>query len=178
MRQTQEPGEIVAGGVRVEDFQAAFGNVAASVAVVTTLVGGRPHPTTVTAFTSLSAEPPLLAVALDRRSDLLATLRPGAAFGVNVLSQEQAEIATSCARKGPEKIPATSWRERRGAVFIESAAVWFACDVESMVPGGDHVIVIGAITEIATSDAAPLVYHRRRFTTAQPTAELPSPKGR
>jgi flavin reductase (DIM6/NTAB) family NADH-FMN oxidoreductase RutF len=170
MSQIQGGGTVAASEIRIEDFQAAFGNVAASVAIVTTLVAGRPHGTTVTAFTSLSANPPLLMVALDQRSDLLATMQPGSAFGVNVLSHEQAGIAMACARKGPDKLRDVRWTERHDTVFIESAAAWFACAVESIAPGGDHMIVVGAIADVVTSGAAPLVYHRRRFTTAQSAA--------
>jgi flavin reductase (DIM6/NTAB) family NADH-FMN oxidoreductase RutF len=149
--------------VAPEDFQRAFGNVAGTVATVTALADGVPHGTTVTAFCALSLRPPLLLAALDRSSVLLGALAVGTPFGVNVLSEEQSDIATSCAGKGKDKLSRFAWHERAGAVRLEGVAGWFACVVDALVPAGDHVIVVGAVSEAQATDAAPLIYFRRGF---------------
>lgn len=69
-----------------EVFRQVLGGVPTPVSVVTTMGGGRPHGTTVSAFCSLSLEPPLVPVALDRASDLLALVRRTQRFAVNLLA--------------------------------------------------------------------------------------------
>ena len=83
-----------------EEFRAVMAGVATPVSVVTTLTDGRPHGTTVSAFASLSMDPPMVLVSLDRGSGLLARLAVGGVFGVNVLGRDQAPLALAFARKG------------------------------------------------------------------------------
>lgn len=84
-------------------FRHVMAGVCTPVSVVTALDGDRPHGTTVSAFASLSMEPPMVLVALDRKSDLLALVRGSGLFGVNVLGSEQSALATRFARKGIAK---------------------------------------------------------------------------
>lgn len=81
-------------------FRAAMAAVCTPVSVVTTMEDGLPYGTTVSAFTSLSLEPPMLLVSLDRNSDLLAMIRRTGRFGLNVLASSQPELAMNFARKG------------------------------------------------------------------------------
>src|SRR4051794_26966880 len=91
-------------------FRQAMGQVAAAVAVVTVLDDGAPHGTTVSAFTSLSMEPPMLLVSLDRSSTLLSKLSIGSIVGINVLAAHQDQIALRFARKGDDKFADVDWR--------------------------------------------------------------------
>ena len=81
-------------------FRAAMASVGAPVSVVTTLVDGLPCGTTVNAFASLSMQPPMVLMALDLGSDLLALMRQSGGFGLNVLSSSQTGLALNFARKG------------------------------------------------------------------------------
>ena len=136
----------------------------AAVTVVTARNGdGLPHGTTVSAFCSLSVNPPLVLVALDRSSDLLPLVERQRRFGMNVLAGGQEEVGTACARKGPDKLAGTSWRYDSGLPRIDDSAAWLACDVQDILGGGDHVIVVGLVTACEPGDAEPLVYHRRHF---------------
>jgi len=82
------------------------------------MADGRTHGTTVSAFCSLSAEPPLVLVALDKRSDLLALLRASRRFAVNVLAAGQEEIGVLCATKAEDS---TAWRPSSGAMSRASS---------------------------------------------------------
>jgi flavin reductase (DIM6/NTAB) family NADH-FMN oxidoreductase RutF len=155
---------------RVVDFDRfcdTFSGVPTAVSVVTTTNGEAPHGTTVSAFCSLSVNPPLLLVALDRSSDLLQLLERSGRFGVNVLAEGQEDIGLGCARKGPEKLRDTSWHYDDGVPRIDGVAAWLACDVEDLLPGGDHLIVVGLVTACETGEREPLIYHRRRFLRLQ-----------
>jgi flavin reductase (DIM6/NTAB) family NADH-FMN oxidoreductase RutF len=151
-------------GVGFESFTETFSQVPQAVTVVTTKNGDDVvHGTTVSAFCSLSIDPPLMLVALDRSSDLLELLRTTMRFGVNLLSADQADVGLACAKKGAEKFEAVSWTDEHGLPRIDGAAAWLECEVQELLPGGDHVIVVGLVTACETQEAEPLVYHRRRF---------------
>jgi flavin reductase (DIM6/NTAB) family NADH-FMN oxidoreductase RutF len=150
-------------GVLLEDFREALSAVPAPVTIVTTIEGGKPHGTTVSAFTSLSADPPLVLVALDRSSDLLRLLRTAGRFGVNLLAAGQEDLGLACAKKGLDKFACVQWHDDGGLPRIDATAGWLACDVQELLPGGDHIIVVGLVTACETTDAEPLLYHRRRF---------------
>ena len=153
-----------ANGVDFDAFCELFSGVPAAVTVVTARNGdGQPHGTTVSAFCSLSLNPPLIIVALDRSSDLLPLVERQGRFGINVLAGGQEEVGAACARKGPDKLAVTSWRYDAGLPRIEGSSAWLACNVQDVLDGGDHVIVVGLVTACEAGQAEPLVYHRRNF---------------
>src|SRR5213593_816492 len=134
-------GESLAFGVPLAHFVEVLASVPAPVTVVTTAVGSRQHATTVSAFASLSASPPLVMLALDRSSDLLGLLGETDRFGVSVLSSGQEHVAHICSRKGPDKLASLRWSSRAGLPFIEGSAGWLACRILHRLSGGDHIIV-------------------------------------
>jgi flavin reductase (DIM6/NTAB) family NADH-FMN oxidoreductase RutF len=153
-----------ANGVDFDAFCELFSGVPAAVTVVTARNrDGRPHGTTVSAFCSLSLNPPLVIVALDRSSDLLPLVERQGRFGINVLAGGQEEVGAACACKGPDKLAGTSWLYDAGLPRIQGSAAWLACEVQDVLDGGDHVIVVGLVTACEPGEAEPLVYHRRNF---------------
>jgi flavin reductase (DIM6/NTAB) family NADH-FMN oxidoreductase RutF len=147
----------------LDEFRETMSRVPSPVTVVTTLGESGPHGTTVSAFCSLSAEPPLVLVALDRSSDLLALLTETRRFGVNLLAATQEELARACAEKGPEKFKDVPWYFDANLPRIEGAAAWLSCEVAEFLEGGDHVIVVGLVTDCGKGESEAIVYHRRRF---------------
>ena len=111
-------------------FREVMAGVPTPVTVVTTLVDGRPHGTTVSAFASLSMAPPMLLVALDRGSDLLGMVRETMRFGVNVLGAHQSALALSFARKGGTgKFNGVRWEVDHCLPRLPGAPGWLACEV-------------------------------------------------
>jgi NDP-sugar pyrophosphorylase family protein/flavin reductase (DIM6/NTAB) family NADH-FMN oxidoreductase RutF len=155
--------------VMQEDLRETLSRVPSAVTIVTTSVEGRAHGTTVSSFTSLSAEPPLITIALKRSSDLLGMLEASGKFVVNLLTAGQEELGRLCAQKGEDKLADVALDEADGLPRIHGAAGWLSCDVREFLEGGDHVIVVGEVTSSEAVDgAAPLVYHRRRFLELAP----------
>jgi flavin reductase (DIM6/NTAB) family NADH-FMN oxidoreductase RutF len=164
-------------GPPAEQFKAAMADLPAAVAIVTTTADdGTPRGATVSAVSSLSLDPPLLLVCLDRRSDTLAALDPGAAFLVHIAADGQQEQALRMASKGSAKFEDASWRiGLSGQPQLSGATVVFDCRVADLVPAGDHVIVIGAVEHLEHDrDSHPVIYHRRRLAPA-PKPDHPSP---
>jgi flavin reductase (DIM6/NTAB) family NADH-FMN oxidoreductase RutF len=146
-------------------FKAVMGSVCTPVSVVTAFDSTRPHGTTVSAFCSLSLTPPMVLVALDHASALLRVLQATRRFGLNVLSHGQEGIAGTFAVKGDDKFADVEWESRSGAPHVVGSACWFACDVDELIPGGDHTVVLGRVVETDHADLPPLTYHRRGFGT-------------
>lgn len=146
-------------------FRNVMAGVCTPVSVITALDGERPHGTTVSAFASLSMTPPMVMVALDAGSDLLALVRSTRKFGVNVLGADHAHHALTFARKGADKFAGVEWMLADDSPRLTGVPGWLACEVADLVPGGDHVIVLGDVVSAATTPGDPLTYHSRIFGT-------------
>lgn len=148
-------------------FRSAMSNVAAAVSVVTTVQNGRPHGTTVSAFMSLSMNPPQVLVSLDRTSALLGRLHVGSLLGLNVLASHQAEVAMRFASKDADRFAELPWRLEHGAPALADRHAWLAGRVYRRVEAGDHVLVLADVLHAEQGEEAPLTYWRRSFGTHQ-----------
>jgi flavin reductase (DIM6/NTAB) family NADH-FMN oxidoreductase RutF len=147
-------------------FRDAMRQVAAPVCVVTTLTESGPHGTTVSAFTSLSMNPPMLMLSLDKSSRLLARVAVGARLGVNILAADQHELASRFARKRDDKFDGVEWTADSDAPRLAGCHAWVAIDTRQIIPGGDHMVILGEVVEAeACGGHLPLTYHDRTFGT-------------
>jgi flavin reductase (DIM6/NTAB) family NADH-FMN oxidoreductase RutF len=131
-------------------FREVMAGVCTPVAVVTTVSGGEPYGTTVSAFTSLSLTPPMVMVALDERSELLRRLSAGSPLGVNVLRSGQSTLARVFARKGRTSSPGSPGTSMRGL------RAWAG------VRAGSAARCPGSWSEATTSSSSPRCTGRSR----------------
>ena len=150
-----------------DKFRQAMSSVATSVTVVTISDSGGAHATTVSAFASLSMNPPMVMFALDRNSELLARLGRSQRVGVSILAEGQEDVALACATKGSGKMDRIPWTEDHGLPRIQGALAFLACKGVTQFPGGDHLIVTARVSHVALSEEslAPCVYFRREFAS-------------
>jgi flavin reductase (NADH) len=143
------------------EFREALARWASGVTIAAARHEGRVVATTVSSFTSLSVDPPLVLVALGANATILPFLQPGARFGISILSEQQRRLASIYADPlpvGPDPFPAA------GDPLLSDALAALACTVSETRPGGDHVIVIAAVEEVRLpSDDSPLIRFRRRY---------------
>lgn len=104
-------------------------------------------------------------VTLDRRSALLALLRRAGRFGVNVLSRGRRNWHRGSRARQGGQVPRRAVAGALGCHASPEAGGLLACTVTDLLPGGDHVIVLGELTEAEPSPPAPLTYHGRAFGT-------------
>jgi flavin reductase (DIM6/NTAB) family NADH-FMN oxidoreductase RutF len=149
-------------------FLDAMSDVCAPVSVVTTTLDGRPHGTTVSAFCSLSATPPMVLVSLDNTSRLLADILLTRRFGLNVLAHDQSAVARRFASKDEDKFVGIEFDDADGAPRLIGMTAWVSCTVEETTIGGDHTVLFGRVQEAVSRHAAPLTYHSRAFGTHSP----------
>ena len=166
MTQTHATPDDVAPHAVQAAFREVMAAVCTPVSVVTAMADGLPHGTTVSAFASLSMDPPMVLVSLDRSSELLAMIRESRRFGLNVLSSDQSPLALAFAKKGGVgKFSGVRWDVEGGVPRLPGAGGFLSCDVTDLVDGGDHVIVLGLVHVADTISGPPLTYHGRVFGT-------------
>lgn len=126
------------------------------------------HGLTVSAFASVSPEPPLILVSIDHRATAHGLLEAeGATFAVNILGQDQVELSNRFAwLKDEDRFALGDWETAvTGAPVLKDALAWLDCRVYARYPAGGHTIYIGEVVEcgIPRPDAAPLVYWNRGY---------------
>ena len=147
-------------------FRDAIGTFPTGVAVVTASGPGGHAGLTTNAITSLSLDPVLLLVCFDNESRTLPVVRATRRFGVNVLRAGQEDVARVFASKrvAEEKFAEATHTVAHGVPVLDGALAWFACDLRELVPGGDHTIGIGGVTELDYDpDGEPLMFLKGRF---------------
>jgi len=143
------------------EFRRISGLFATGVTVVTTRVGENVHGMTANAFTSLSLDPLLIIVCVDRRARMHPLIHQAGHFAVNFLHEGQEAIARNFAGQPQENIgEMLRFSTDDHAPVILGCLASMRCDVHEIVDGGDHAIVVGRVTELIRGDvgAHPLVY--------------------
>lgn len=145
-----------------ELFRDAMARLAAPVTVVTTWdTDGRARAFTASAVCSLSADPPLLLVCVNRSARTHEVFTRAGRFLVNVLSHEQAGAAQDFARRDRAASEATLAPLELGLPGLPDASARFACTSRQVLPGGDHSILTGRLEAVTLTDAPPLIHFRR-----------------
>lgn len=147
-------------------FRDAMAKFAGGVTVVTTSdENGRDTGFTASAFSSLSLDPPLLLVCLQKDADCYSAFDDADAFAVSILSAGQRDIALRFATKGADKLEGTRVLrgEATGLALVEDATAFAECRVHERMDGGDHVILIGRVVRASVNGNEPLVHFDRRF---------------
>jgi flavin reductase (DIM6/NTAB) family NADH-FMN oxidoreductase RutF len=151
-------------GVGPDEYKDALRKFATGVTLVTVASRGHVHGMTATSFTSLSLDPPLVLVCLEKGSRTRALVIESRAFAVNVLDASQENIAHAFATAGRKSFEDLSHRPgRHGAPLVDGAIAWIQCDVMDVFDGGDHDIVVGEVVECLPGDGSPLLYFDRRY---------------
>jgi flavin reductase (DIM6/NTAB) family NADH-FMN oxidoreductase RutF len=86
-------------------------------------------------------------------------------YAVNVLSNGQEEIAAAFARKGEDKFARIDHVLDDGLPRLPGVSSWLACDLEQLIPAGDHVMAVGLVRRAEARGGDPLLYRQRRFGT-------------
>ena len=144
-------------------FKKALRGWATGVTVVTSRAGEKVHGMTVSAFSSVSADPPLVLVCANRASTTHGIIEEGGVFAVNILAEHQQEVSNLFASSKYEdsRLERVSWTEgTTGAPLIDEALASLECRVRSAHHEGSHTIYIGQVESVHASDANPLLYYK------------------
>jgi 3-hydroxy-9,10-secoandrosta-1,3,5(10)-triene-9,17-dione monooxygenase reductase component len=146
-------------------FRRALGQFATGITVVTTRDrDGRPMGLTVSAFSSVSLDPPLVLVCIDNRSEARGGFEGSRVFGVSVLREDQEHYSRRFAQPGREKFAAKDLHlGETGVALVPGALAHVECRVVSAHAAGDHTIYVGEVVRLATTPGRPLLYHASSY---------------
>ena len=143
------------------------GTFATGVTVVTTRTDAGLFGCTANAVTSLSLEPPLMLVCLDRSTKTHPRLLDSRAFAINIIrtGPGSEELVRLFAGKSEDKFAHVEWREGiTGSPLLAASLSHLECELDDTYEGGDHTIFIGRVVAAERGDGDPIVFYRGRFT--------------
>jgi flavin reductase (DIM6/NTAB) family NADH-FMN oxidoreductase RutF len=145
--------------IDADQYRRACGKFATGVAVATVMQdSGAATGLTISSFTSVSMEPPLILFCVHRNSRVLPHFRQSRGFGVNILSAGQTEISTYFARELSEPCCLVRWNHGgTGVPVLQGVSAVLECRLHSAVPGGDHEILVGEVLALSIGEGTPLV---------------------
>ena len=156
--------------VSPDAFRSALREWASGVTIVTSRAGDVVHGMTVSAFTSVSLDPPLVLVCADKTSNTLGVIAKSGVFAAHVLCRGQEALSNRFAAKRDEdrRFEGLAWRTGvTGAPILPGAASVLDCTVVSAHDAGDHVIYVGRVEDVVLGSGEPLIYHRGAYRALQ-----------
>lgn len=150
---------------KVNSFKEAMANYPTGVTVVTAIdENDNPIGLTVNSFASVSLDPLLILWSIDKRVSTYESFQKVDKFAVNILSDNQADIAALFASRNSDRFASCEWTLSANHLpIINGAAATLRCNVFKRIEAGDHTIIIGEISEITVEKKSPLVYHGRKM---------------
>lgn len=154
--------------IDTQTFRSVMGAFPTGVIVVTAIgADGAPKGLTTQSFLSVSIDPQLLLVSLDKTSRTLVAVLDSKAFAVNFLAAGREDLARRFASKDEDKFSGVVWRPSAAAkgspVFAEDSVAYAECLVERTIEAADHLLIIGSVEGGVVLSGAPLMYHRRTY---------------
>jgi len=155
--------------VKPTEFRKALGCFATGITVITLDYEGEVHGMTANAFTSVSLDPMLVLVCVDRRARTHAHLHAKKRFGVNVLAQNQRSISEYYARparthdRAAEEAGASFEHTKHGTPVLCGALAYLECRLHTAQDAGDHTIFIAEVEEVVLREGEPLLYFQSAY---------------
>lgn len=144
-------------------FREVMGRFATGVTVVTLAHEDMLRGMTANAFSSVSLDPAMLLVCIDEHASMYSHFQSASAFAINILADDQQEVSQAFAARGEKDEVMGGFRFRRGPLgspILDGVLAWAECRIEHRYSGGDHLIVVGKVAELALEqpDARPLIF--------------------
>lgn len=152
--------------VDVVELKQVLARRASGVAIVTARSGDAVHGMTVSAFTEVSLDPPLVLVCADKTSNTHPMIAQGGVFVVNVLARDQEALSNLFASKRDEErrfVGLDYETGETGAPMLRGTVATLECRVRAAHEAGDHVIWVGEVVGMRRSERPPLVYFASRY---------------
>jgi 3-hydroxy-9,10-secoandrosta-1,3,5(10)-triene-9,17-dione monooxygenase reductase component len=158
-----------------QKFRQVLGHFCTGVTVITAIHDGEPVGFSCQAFAALSLDPPLVVFCPAQTSATWPRIARTKLFTVNVLTEDQHDLAGTFGRSGNSKFAGVGWSpDGAGSPVLDGVLTWAGCEVEAVYPGGDHTIVIGRVRELgACGSQRPLLFYRGRYATLAESAGPP-----
>ena len=159
-----------------EELRAAMRLWATGVTVVTANHEGVRHGMTVSSFTSVSLDPPLILICLERNTRTRQLVLDSAVFAVNLLSDQQVDLSNRFAGRISDLddrfVELNTTTLETGAPLLDGALAWMDCRVSAVFEMSTHTIIVGQVIAVKSflegeTDASPLLYYNRSYRVLQ-----------
>jgi flavin reductase (DIM6/NTAB) family NADH-FMN oxidoreductase RutF len=142
------------------EFRKACGRFATGVAIASVVdAEGAPHGLTVSSFTSVSMNPPLVLICLGHAVSAIHHFRAASHFGINILAADERALSERFARKGHDRFDGLEWYAgESGVPLLAGVLAAIECAVHRIVPMGDHDIVVGEMVRAVVHEGEPLIH--------------------
>jgi flavin reductase (DIM6/NTAB) family NADH-FMN oxidoreductase RutF len=148
-------------------FRAVLGRFASGVTIVTTVdADGRDQGMTVSAFSSLSLNPPLVLVCIDHKASAWPAFEQAAHFAINILGSEQEALSRRFSSRDGDRFDGVGFtRGGTGVALLDDTLASVECTVTARIPHGDHSILVGSVEGGTARDLQPLLYYRGGYAS-------------
>ena len=147
-----------------KSFRSALRRFASGVTVVTVEHDGELHGMTASSFASVSLEPPLILVCLDRASRTRGLILEKGSFAVNILAGDQEEVSRSFSKPGIKPFDRLPHRRGSGGdPVLDGSIASIECRLDQMVAAGDHDIFVGEVLACEARPGDPLLYYDQGY---------------
>ena len=144
-------------------LRSTLGMFTTGVTVITILKGEQVHGMTANAFMSVSLDPPLVLVSIDRRTKMCGLLYEGSHYGVSVLCETQSALSDRFAGRAGDGMPEPRFDVVRETPLVDGALAHFVARVERSYWGGDHSLFLGRVEYARQHPGTPLLFHGGRY---------------
>ena len=147
-----------------------LGLFATGVTIITTRAAEQVHGMTANAFMSVSLQPPLVLISVDRRTRMCGLLYGGRNFGVSVLSAGQSALSDRFAGRATIDTPEPRFEVVHDTPLVEGALAHFVANILRSYWGGDHSLFLGLVAYARYTEGTPLLFHGGRYERLTPSA--------
>lgn len=163
-------------GVDPREYRTIIGHFATGVTVITSAADGELQGMTANALSSLSLDPVMVLICVDKTSHTHHVVSRGGVFAVNILGEHQEDVSRLFARRAEPQAGSLRGQPFRigasGAPILQDCLAYLDCRVRDVLDGGDHSIFLGEVIDQAVvRDVPPLVFFRGRYTSIAQRAE-------
>jgi flavin reductase (DIM6/NTAB) family NADH-FMN oxidoreductase RutF len=148
--------------IEKNELRQVMGHFATGVTIITTLnKNGQLHGLTANAFTSVSLEPPLLLISVDKKAESWPAFEESKVFTVNILGENQEALSRKFAVSGGNKFEGVAYRiGANGAPILDGVLSFIECTLYAAYEGGDHSLYLGEIQQAEIREGKPLLFFR------------------
>ncbi len=144
------------------ELRRVMGHFATGVTVITTLnKDGKINGLTANAFSSVSLDPPLCLISVDKKAESYSSFEESRVFTVNILASDQEALSRKFAVSGGNKFEGVAYRiGANGAPILDGALAYIECKLYAAYDGGDHTIYLGEVQQTEITESKPLLFFR------------------
>lgn len=163
--------------IEAREFRDVLGHLPTGVVVVAAFGHDGPSGMAANSITSVSLDPPLIAVCPARTSTTWPAIREAGRFCVSVLAEHDEQTSRRFALRGADRFAGVAWHQRVAGPGLDQAVAWIDCELDTEHVAGDHTIALGRVIDVAAAAGErALIFFRGHYGRFVPAERAPAGK--